>query len=46
MEDYPDGNPETSWKRLKNKYKSIYSPSSIEVEKQFRGITLKKSVLN
>ena len=40
--DYPDGNAATAWERLKNKYEPISAPSMVKLEKQFRGLALKK----
>jgi gag-polypeptide of LTR copia-type len=40
--DYPDGNAATAWERLKNKFEPISAPSMVKLEKQFRGLALKK----
>jgi hypothetical protein len=40
--NYPDGNAAVAWKRLKNKYGPISSPSLVKLEKQFRELSLKK----
>ena len=40
--DYPDGNAALAWERLKNKYEPISAPSLVKLEKQFRGLALKK----
>jgi hypothetical protein len=31
--DYPDGNDDISWERLKNKYESVSAPSMVKLEK-------------
>jgi gag-polypeptide of LTR copia-type len=40
--DYPDGNASIAWVKLKNKYEPISAPSLVKLEKQFRGLSLKK----
>jgi hypothetical protein len=40
--DYPYGNSEISWERLKNKCELVSVPSMVKLEKQFRKCSLKK----
>jgi hypothetical protein len=39
---YPNGNNGISRERLKNKYDPVSAPSKVKLEKQFRGLSLKK----
>jgi len=38
----PDGNAASAWERLKNKYELVSAPTLVELEKQFRELSLKK----
>jgi hypothetical protein len=40
--DYPYGNYNIAWERLKNKYEPVSAPSMVNLEKQFRELSLKK----
>jgi hypothetical protein len=40
--DYPDGNGDIAWKKLKSKYEPVSEPSIVKLEKQFRELSLKK----
>jgi gag-polypeptide of LTR copia-type len=40
--DYPDGNAASAWEMLKNKYEPVSAPTLVELEKQFRELSLKK----
>jgi gag-polypeptide of LTR copia-type len=40
--DHPDGNADTAWERLKNKYELVSAPILVKLEKQFRDLSLKK----
>jgi hypothetical protein len=40
--DYPDGNAAIAWERIKKKYEPISAPSLVNLEKQFRELSLKK----
>jgi hypothetical protein len=40
--DNPDGNAATAWERLKNKNEPVFAPSMVKLEKQSRGLALKK----
>jgi hypothetical protein len=41
-DDYPDGNAESSWEKLKNKFEPVCAPATVKLDKQFRESSLKK----
>jgi hypothetical protein len=40
--NYPDGNGAISWERIRSKYEPVSTPSMVELEKQYRDLSLKK----